>query len=345
MTKNWIVERGWERPASFVNDYWWLFAMGIGALLVLFFTRCLWFTGFCPAQLSIKNSSPYNLRITLSGNETIYIDVPGCDTCAEFQSPGPSECPSTGEVVSQDIQPGEYLLIAASSDNSENPIPYNGILSIQPKQMATECFFVTGDGFVNVDEAGLLTQSTESQPRSTETVISQQPTSTPEITSNSDLTSSDWIDYVNSDWGFSLKYPQQLGEQKLYLLETKGQVPEGPEELLLLSDAQEANIQEIHPNETMKIEIFREKPEDVLFNDWSVLMSKFAGYGQLIPTTLGSCNENVMEVQTPAYPYSYTSARFVDAGDYYYLILILSNTDNPAFPAILDSYSPQECKQ
>ncbi|MHC1740534.1 MAG: hypothetical protein AB9897_05425 [Anaerolineaceae bacterium] len=134
--------------------------IAIAAGLLLFFTRCLWNPGFCPTQITIKNSSPYAIKVTLQGEKNISIDIPKCSTCVTFENSILSECPKEGEIVTRNIEAGQYLINVSTSGDSTNPTPYNGVLLIEPQQEAFQCFFVTENGFLTIDNNGNLVQST-----------------------------------------------------------------------------------------------------------------------------------------------------------------------------------------
>lgn len=41
-SSNWKHRRSWEKPAAFINDYWWIFAILLVLIIILVFTRNLW---------------------------------------------------------------------------------------------------------------------------------------------------------------------------------------------------------------------------------------------------------------------------------------------------------------
>lgn len=341
-----MIAKWWEKPVCFICDYWWAFLLALALCLAAYFTRCYWNPGFCPAILKVSNCSPHNLQVNLQGEDQVTISLPKCTTCKDYADQSPSSCPKIGTVAKQEMEPGVYLISVFSPDNPLDPIPYYGELKILPNQLTSECFFVTENGFGNIDLSGFLTESTPTatETLATETLITPQITSTPESTSESGSNSSTWLDYVNTDWGFKLEYPFMLGENKLQLLENKGELPSGLNELLLLSNSQNATIQDIPNDENFRILVYRQPSQGENFDNWSVMMSKYAGSGQLTATKLGSCNENVMVSQNPVSPYGYSSARWVDTGDYYLGILVLGSSENLEFSKILDKFSPEGCQ-
>jgi hypothetical protein len=199
MAENWMEQRWWERSAAFINDHWWKFLLGIIAALVLFFTRCLWYEGFCPTRLTITNSSPYELTVVLTGSETKTIPVPPCLTCQVYSQPGPSECPAIGTKTTEKVDAGVYALVAQHGSDPTNPLAYTGSLTIIPQQLNKECFFVFENGFAFYDPTGSLQQSTPVATEAVEVAATAEPTITAlPIT---------WLAYQNDSMGISLKYP------------------------------------------------------------------------------------------------------------------------------------------
>lgn len=206
MSENWIEQRSWERSAAFINDHWWALLLGIIAALVLFFTRCLWYEGFCPTRLSITNSSPYELTVVLTGSETKTIIIPPCLTCQVYSQPGPSDCPGIGTKTTEKMDAGVYALVAQSGNDPTNPLTYYGSLTILPQQINKECFFVVENGFAFYDPTGSLQQTTPAATEPADVSATTEPTIT--------ALPVNWLDYRNDSMGISLKYPDTwYGEQ------------------------------------------------------------------------------------------------------------------------------------
>lgn len=193
MQNSWKDRRWWEKPAAFLNDYGWIFALILAIGLALFFTRCLWYAGFCPTKLVIKNSSPYDLTISLTGKKSVTFTVPKCLTCTEYSETGPDGCPLMGSSVTKGIAAGDYALSVAAVDPSADITPYAGTINIPNGVTSSQCFFVIQHEFGNEEEgdnAGTPTAAATSEPQPT---IESQPASTDNTYNGSD---------------YSLMYPQ-----------------------------------------------------------------------------------------------------------------------------------------
>ena len=136
-----------ERTACFLCDFWWLVLAILAALIALFSTHCLWLPSSCPARIRVQNSTPYELKIVFQGLESETLTLPACATCEVYQGDAPSECTSVGTKKTLELDPGFYGVTAGAADNPLNPLPYVGVLTINPHETEESCFIVTENGF------------------------------------------------------------------------------------------------------------------------------------------------------------------------------------------------------
>lgn len=127
------------------------------------------------------------------------------------------------------------------------------------------------------------------------------------------------------------------------MLGQQGTVPLGPEEQLLASNSTNAGLQNIGPDEAVRITVFRE-PATSAFDLWAVQMSMYAGTGALAATVSGNCPGLSVSAAAPATPYTWATASWVDAGAYYLGILVQGNGSAPAEAQdLLRSFRPEGC--
>ena len=155
-----------------------------------------------------------------------------------------------------------------------------------------------------------------------------------------------WTTYQDKDWNFSANIPSLIREKPFLLVQKHEAIPQGPEMLLLLSDSSQSETQISGPDETIRITIIRQKPDEATpFDLWATLMSTRAGKGKLAATQNGSCAQISLSAEKPVQPFEWASANFINAGDYYYGIVAGGKGAYPGeVDKILKSFQPEKCK-
>ena len=155
-----------------------------------------------------------------------------------------------------------------------------------------------------------------------------------------------WTIYQDTDWNFSVNLPNLIKEKQILLVKKRSSIPMGPEILLLLSDSSQSGIQTSGLDESIRVVIFRSKPDGATpFDLWATLMSTNVGKGKLTEAQNGSCTQISIVAEKPIQPYEWASANWVNAGDYYFGIMINGKGTSPAeIETILKSFQPEKCK-
>lgn len=157
-----------EKSLCFICDFWWLILLLLGIVLGLIFTRCLWLPDSCPARIQLQNSSPYELKVVLLGEESETIILPKCTNCEVYEGSGPDECPRVGTKKTQELDPGIFGIEVSSTDNSLDPLPYIGILTVSAHELQKGCFIATEAGLTGLGLNLEIPLPTE-EPQPTET--------------------------------------------------------------------------------------------------------------------------------------------------------------------------------
>lgn len=331
-----------EKTLCFLCDFWWAVLFILALLIGLGLTRCLWFQSSCPASILIQNSTPYDLSIVLQGNEDTTITLPECTTCQTYQNTAPITCPTKGSKEKQNLDAGLYALAVSSSENSSDPMPYIAELLITQHKQTSVCLIILDGRIVPVGISEAITESTPEEPDGTETVL---PTQFDTPAENETPVSSEWQDYINDDWSFSLKYPNSIESNTLYINELKRDYVDGLEELLLLSNIQDNNFEDPPPEQDFRIIVYQQASANQSFDEWSTQMSSYIGAGQLVLYKQENCEGYSISVTNPYNLYQWASARWIDTGEKYYGIVAQSLSGLSELPIILDSFLPARCKQ
>ncbi|MGV0028224.1 hypothetical protein [Phormidesmis priestleyi] len=96
-------------------------------------------TGSTIVQLSVKNSSPQDMKIFFKGAEKQIAEIPRCETCQIYTTP-PKSCPKDGITQTYTLQPGEYEVDVEFSGNTR---PYRGRWPLAAGTRYSECFSIT----------------------------------------------------------------------------------------------------------------------------------------------------------------------------------------------------------
>ena len=96
-------------------------------------------TGSDLVQLSIKNSSPEEMRVFFKGVEKQSATIPRCPEC-QIYTVSPPTCPSNGATQTYTLKPGEYEVDAIFTGNAR---PYRGRWTLQKGAIYRDCFSLT----------------------------------------------------------------------------------------------------------------------------------------------------------------------------------------------------------
>ncbi len=127
-----------------------------------------------------------------------------------------------------------------------------------------------------------------------------------------------WLTYNNPEWGLSLKYPSFTNGKQIYLVEEKSQVPLGPEQILLLSDSENANSQQLMSDETLRLILLRQSKDKNSLDEWAISMSSYVGPGKFSVEQTGSCDQLSLQTEKPNPPYSWATSTWIEEKDYFY---------------------------
>lgn len=156
----------------------------------------------------------------------------------------------------------------------------------------------------------------------------------------------EWLTYSNPSWGISLSYPSYIVNRPINLVEENLQIPEGAEQILLLSDSAQASSQQLAPDETLRVLVFRVSADELSFDEWVTQMSSYVGAGVLTPSMLGTCNRLLIQAEIPVSPYQWSEGTWVEGQDYYYGII---SQGSGIFPAevitLMESFTAEGCVQ
>lgn len=156
----------------------------------------------------------------------------------------------------------------------------------------------------------------------------------------------EWLTYSNPSWGISLSYPSYIVNRPINLVEENLQIPEGAEQILLLSDSAQASSQQLAPDETLRVLVFRVPAEGVSFDEWVTQMSSYVGDGVLTPSMLGTCNRLFIQAETPVSPYQWSEGIWVEGQGYYYGIISQGLGIFPAeVKTLMESFNAEGCVQ
>jgi hypothetical protein len=156
----------------------------------------------------------------------------------------------------------------------------------------------------------------------------------------------EWLTYSNPSWGISLSYPSYIANHPITLVEENMQIPEGAEQILLLSDSAQASSQQLAPDETTRVLVFRVPADGLSFDEWVTQMSSYVGTGILTPSMLGTCNRLFIQAGTPVSPYQWSEGNWVEGQGYYYGIISQGSGNFPAeITTMMDSFTVEGCVQ
>jgi hypothetical protein len=88
----------------------------------------------------VTNSSPYEMRIVLSGPDSIVETISACTTCIKYTY-APDDCPS-GVSKNITLSPGYYSVLVKSINSNIYVTPYTGSWSFSSGGIYSECFFI-----------------------------------------------------------------------------------------------------------------------------------------------------------------------------------------------------------
>jgi hypothetical protein len=335
------MQRDWkEKMLCFVCDFWWAILIFIVLLVALLSTRCLWFQSSCQASIQVRNGTPYALKIELKGDETKTLFVNACKNCQIYQATVPSSCPASATKNKQSLSPSTYSILAEVPDHPTTPIAYQDEITIEQHKSEDVCLIVLDGKIVRLGTTGVTDATPTTETETTTPLPGEETPTVVPITPSSTV----WQEYTNDKWGFSIKYPNNIGDKAISLNEEEDKVLEGPDELLLLSNLQENYLQDIPNEEELRVLIYRQAIGDETFDQWSIQMSGYAGAGQLEPIKKGNCKGYSITPTSPVSPYKWSSAQWIETDKSYYGIVILSLSTHDEFPTIIDSFLPEECK-
>ena len=100
-------------------------------------------SGTAPVGTSIyivRNDSPEQIQITLSGPEVIIEEIPECVTCVKFTEE-PKKCPSKGPSRRITLKPGQYDVVVESISNT-GVTPYQGSWVFRSGAEYRDCYYI-----------------------------------------------------------------------------------------------------------------------------------------------------------------------------------------------------------
>ena len=100
-------------------------------------------SGTAPVGTSVyivRNDSPEQIQITLSGPEVIIEEIPKCGVCTEF-SKKPDGCPDKGPIKRITLKPGRYEVLVESISDS-GVTPYQGTWTFRSGAGYARCYYI-----------------------------------------------------------------------------------------------------------------------------------------------------------------------------------------------------------
>jgi hypothetical protein len=101
-------------------------------------------TGTGPAVVIVRNDSPDELELTMSGKKPVITTVPACRSCRTYPNSGPITCPDAGPKRTFRVPSGTYSVAVRSKATSvdQNVTPFVGSWNLTKGSRYESCFFI-----------------------------------------------------------------------------------------------------------------------------------------------------------------------------------------------------------
>jgi hypothetical protein len=102
-------------------------------------------TGSGPAVVVIRNDSPNELALTMSGTKPVVTTIKACTSCHKYSHVGPVTCPDTGPQQSFRVPAGTYSVVVESKSTGaggRRVTPFAGSWDLSKGSRYESCFFI-----------------------------------------------------------------------------------------------------------------------------------------------------------------------------------------------------------
>jgi tetratricopeptide (TPR) repeat protein len=93
------------------------------------------------AQVMIQNASPHEISLVFSGVETVFEELPPCDSCKNYTGTEPEVCPEEGPVGIYELPAGTYQVVVKSV-GGRLVIPFTGEWTLRTGGVYYTCFYL-----------------------------------------------------------------------------------------------------------------------------------------------------------------------------------------------------------